>query len=610
MFGASSTRIARSRRGLGLIVAAFATCCGLVPAAAAADPYPVYACVSGSGNVNHALSFSENTNHISQALWCGNAGIQVWSNNSVTGGQAGGWWFHAPPGTTITNLATDGKFSAWGGWVSHWATNENGTGDPVTRQNCTGGSWCGDCQATSCNGTVSQISAFPVANSTEIGFGIWCDAASCPPNDGSSYYGPAASANVYDATITVNDPSPPGWGNSQGSLTSHPQWVSNANAPVGGWTLVNSARDPGGVCSFDISVASEHYNNTITPDYSSATPCAQGGGTTAGGALALAPCSLPGGQYTISESASNPAGMVSYGPDNGQTIGVDCTPPTVAFSNGPDQSKWYRTAQTIQVSAQDQPGLSGVKDITCALGGQVSTYSASQAQITVQPTGGQLTCHAEDNAGNVSATQAWNFLIDNTPPTGHFEAADPQNPTLVAAQLADTGSGVAGAQIELETLSGWQPLPTSYDASTGVATATIPDNGTLPNGIYNVEVLATDVAGNQATITQSAGAGPEQVALPLRSVTQLLVGGSSRIVTSCRLRPHVVRLTRGRKAKRAAWPGRKCAQVKVPIGRKAALRYGQRESTQGLLQTAGGTPVANQPIAILQQAPGWGPQTA
>ena len=49
---------------------------------------------------------------------------------------------------------------------------------------------------------------------------------------------------------------------------------------------------------------------------------------------------------------------------------------------------------------------------------------------------------------------------------------------------------------------GWQPSQRALDPGTGVATATIPDSGTLADGTYQLQALVWSLAGNEATITQ------------------------------------------------------------------------------------------------------------
>ncbi|HLH66479.1 MAG TPA: hypothetical protein VKV27_12315 [Solirubrobacteraceae bacterium] len=754
----------------------------LIAALARAGTFPVYVC--GALGQNNALAFSENTNHIAYAQWCGGLGIQVWSQGSVSGAQAGGWWFHAPPGTTITQISSNFRVSAWDGWVAHWATSESGAGDPYP------GSW--DCVSTDCDSyTPGGDMTAPVSNATEIGFGIWCHAASCPANDNSSWFGPAASDNVYDATITVDDPAPPSFGIDQGPLAGRPTWVSAANAPSGGWYVMTTASDPAGVCGFEISVGSEDEQANVSPNYTVPAPC---GASVRQTTFALNPCALPDGSYVLSESATNPAGMVGYGPLNGQTINIDCTPPTteiasapapgrwystpqqvtfvgsdnfsgvgelrcsdgahsgstytetvsaqgsttvscqaidnaenvgntaqatvnidyqqptvafsgppqsewvsgaqtvtvtgseqqqlsgvasvscsvdgglphtvtgakqdvtiagdgvhtlscsatsgagvtgptssytvhidseppsISFSDGPSQSQWYTTAQAITVSAVDQPGLSGVNQIVCTLGAQTTAYAGDNARVTVQPPGGELTCRAEDNAGNWSPPQAWNFLIDDTPPTGAFEPPDPSNPDLITVQVADSGSGVAGGQIQIETVNGWQNLPTQFDGTAGTLTATVPDNGTLPDGTYQLRALVWDVAGNEATITDEPAAGrPAAVTLPLRIVTELLVAHEQVQARRCSLRRVVLRRAEPARGGRAhgatrALLMRHCQEVAVPAATEripqahtaVRLGYGQRTTLVGLLETVDGTPLGDQAIHVSAQADGWG----
>ena len=665
-------------------------------------------------------------------------------------------------------------FSAFDGWIANWATNMNGSGDPYN------GSI--DCTGSPCDSESLADSYASVPNTTLLGFGIWCHALNCPANDVlASWFGPAASANVYDVTVTVNDRNPPSFPSDGGSLANLPTWVSAANAG-GGWSLTTSASDPGGICGIQLSIGGEQATGGNPDNNTEAAPC----GGSASATLNLNPCELPDGPYTISESATNPAGMTGYGPLNGQTIRIDCTPPTTSiasapsssmwystpqqvdftgsdnysgvgsvncndgnhpgssyteavsaegtstvscyavdnagndgntagatvnldyqtpsvlfsgasstgwvsgtqgltvtgseyqplsgiasvscqvnggaptttsgptqtvkistdgtdtitctattgagitsapasytvqvdsepptlvFSGGPDQGTWSRTAESITVSAQDQPGLSGLNEIQCTLGANTSTYTTSPVQITVQPPGGQLICKAEDNAGNWSAPQAWQFLIDDDPPTGQFLPTSPSNPTLVQVQLADTGSGVAGARIEIQTAAGWELLPTTWDASTGIASATIPDDGSIPDGTHALEALAWDVAGNQATITQGPNAGPDAITLPLRVVTDMKVGAGRVLNRTCRTHRQVIRKAHGHRAFRAAAARlvTSCRLTPAPgFASHLRLRYGQEQTINGQLQTHEGTPLAGATVTVTATASGWPART-
>ncbi|MGH2890144.1 MAG: hypothetical protein ACRDNJ_11000, partial [Solirubrobacteraceae bacterium] len=337
-------------------------------------------------------------------------------------------------------------------------------------------------------------------------------------------------------------------------------------------------------------------------------------------------CSVDGGTPTVTNGGSQTVGITGDGTHTvtcrattgagvtgaaaSYTVHVDSQPPTIAFSGGPPQGKWSTTAQSVTVTAQDQPGLSGVSQIACTLDGNASTYAGSHAQITVQPPGGELTCKGQDNAGNWSASQAWDFLIDDSAPTGSFKGTDPANPAQVAVQLADAGSGVAGAKIQIQTASGWQGLTTNWDPGTGVATATVPDDGSLPDGTYQLEAIAWDVAGNQATITRAAGGGPQTVTLPIRIATDVKVATATVMRRHCTERRIVIHRRHRHGPHRAAATRlkRSCslAPVPVPHGAIAArLAYGQRQVVHGLLTTLDGSPIANAPVAVTASVPGW-----
>ncbi|MGH2873922.1 MAG: Ig-like domain repeat protein, partial [Solirubrobacteraceae bacterium] len=315
------------------------------------------------------------------------------------------------------------------------------------------------------------------------------------------------------------------------------------------------------------------------------------------------------GTHTISCIATTGAGVTGAAAQ--YTVHIDSQPPTLSFSGGPSQSAWSTTAQSVKVSATDQPGLSGVKQISCTLDGQTTTYQASTASVTVQPPGGELTCRAQDNAGNWSVPEAWNFLIDDTPPTGAFEPSTPSDPDQVTVVAADTGSGVAGGEIQIEESSGWQSLTTQFDAAAGTLTATVPDSGTLPDGTYQLRALVWDVAGNEATITdEPATDRPAAITLPLRIVTELLVGPAQARTDRCELRRELLTTReRGRhgRTRAAARLERVCKTVLVPRATAAVrLRFGQRATVHGLLQTVDGTPLPDRTIQIRAVADGWG----
>ena len=144
----------------------------------------------------------------------------------------------APAGTSITGLIHR-NVQLVRRWVAHWATSEGGGGDPTgdcgTTQDCTQGT-------LSDSGTLAD-SSYSVPNASLIGFGLWCDASTCAQNSSDSLFGPAGSANVLNAAVTINEPNPPSL-----SITRFPTgWISNENAAGRGWMVIRVRRAiPGG----------------------------------------------------------------------------------------------------------------------------------------------------------------------------------------------------------------------------------------------------------------------------------------------------------------------------------------------------------------------------
>ncbi|HTX12079.1 MAG TPA: hypothetical protein VME22_25900 [Solirubrobacteraceae bacterium] len=295
------------------------------------------------------------------------------------------------------------------------------------------------------------------------------------------------------------------------------------------------------------------------------------------------------------------------------TLHLDSEPPTLSYANGPSQGRWYASAQSIEVVGQSQPGLAPIASISCTINGQTTVYQGSQVQVTVPPPGGQLACAAEDQAGNWSQSQAWNFLIDNTPPTGYFDPPDPSNPDQVTATVGDTQSGVAGGQIQIQVGGVWQDVNTSYDPSSGQLSAQMPDDGSVADGNYSVRAVVWDAVGNQGIVTSSVAGARESVTLPLRIVTQVHAGPAAALVRRCAVRHARLRQATQPNQYQAvpARVERHCSTVAVPEARvPLGLGHGQNATVQLLLETADGEPVAHAWLEVTAQAPGWTAQQA
>jgi hypothetical protein len=298
------------------ITACVLAACLAAPLASRAATYTVAVCDPGAGNANNAMSFSANiADNIDSAQWCDGVaksrGLQTWSTGGATpGAHAGAWWFYASAGTSITHLYYTGDFSAFNGWVSHWATNGSGTGDPDASGDCpTANQGCKKSDAGVGGGTSVSTA---VSGGTTLGFGIWCDASSCAQNNSGSTFGPAGSANVYVADITVNDPGPPVL-SASGNL-----WGLSPSATIAGgaaaWTLNFGASDPGGACQLQAVIENSAGAVVLSdPDYVAANytepaPC---GASSRGATWQPNLSTLPTGTYYLHVQANDSAGMAS-----------------------------------------------------------------------------------------------------------------------------------------------------------------------------------------------------------------------------------------------------------------------------------------------------------
>ena len=133
-----------------------------------------------------------------------------------------------------------------------------------------------------------------------------------------------------------------------------------------------------------------------------------GGWTTTSGTVASVKLTSDG-VHTVSCYATTGAGINS--PTQTDSVQIDSAAPAVSFANGPSQSSWSTSAQSIDVTATKPAGTSGVAQISCTIDQQTSTYTNSSTPdsltvaVTVQPPGGDLSCKAQDNAGNWSVPQ-------------------------------------------------------------------------------------------------------------------------------------------------------------------------------------------------------------
>ena len=196
----------------------------------------------------------------------------------------------------------------------------------------------------------------------------------------------------------------------------------------------------------------------------------------------------------------------------------DTTPPTTdaLLTGASGDNGWYRSGVTIALTASDEAGGSGVKNITYAATGAqtiASTTVAGATANTAITANGQtsFTYSARDNANNVEPTQTIALKIDKDAPTTTATPACTsgangwyRSPVTVALASADNAAG-----------SGVSTLTYGASGAESIATTTV--NGSTASasiatdGATTLTYSALDAAGN-GEATRSLGVKVDTVA--------------------------------------------------------------------------------------------------
>ena len=176
----------------------------------------------------------------------------------------------------------------------------------------------------------------------------------------------------------------------------------------------------------------------------------------------------------------------------GQTAFADTTPPATNASRAPaaNANGWSNANVTATLTAADNAGGSGVKEIQFSLGGAQSggaTVNAATATVPVSSEGlTTLSYFARDKAGNQEATKSLTVQIDTTLPTATFGAPSP-----AANATGWNNTDVSIAFTTSDAVSG-------VDASNTTAS---PVTLTTEGSAVTAAITVTDRAGNTAMFT-------------------------------------------------------------------------------------------------------------
>lgn len=192
-------------------------------------------------------------------------------------------------------------------------------------------------------------------------------------------------------------------------------------------------------------------------------------------------------QSVTSDPSTDIAGNTSAGAQVGG-INIDGTAPASTSNNSCTAvNEWCKgETATVLLSATDQAGLSGVREIRYSVdGGPVQVVTGSSASVVVELSGsgaGTVTYFAVDRAGNAESSNSISLKWDNIAPTVSHSLspapnADEWNNTDVSVRFSakddDKGSGVFAVTPEV-TVS----TETAGQVVTGSATDTAGNVGT------------------------------------------------------------------------------------------------------------------------------------
>lgn len=516
-------------------------------------------------------------------------------------GSGAGWVFFAPPGDTITSTTQTAS------------TINMVTADDYELRLYSNAGVLGSCGASSGRACDDGSATFTApAGSTLLAWGL-----NCVRSGGCSNPYRRAEMRFTAPIVNISDPVPPGLENGRGQLWSnHTGWLGGKqdlgftardNSGIRAVAATRDVRTAGQQTLGAANPACDYSRSRPCPDYDLALPAVDTSGWGDGSHRITLGAVDAGGNYT---EYTNPDPVHTDNHAPGQLSGL-----TVAGGEN------WRQGNSFDVSWQNPGGqfapITAARWRFCdsqgknclaeqrATGTDITTLSGLQV-----PRDGDwvLRVWLEDSAGNTDEQTAGapvHLRFDARAPSVAFEPLDPGDPLAVTVAAFDDVSGVAGGQIQIQQVGragSFRALPTTY--RDGRLTARL-DDLHLRNGDYQLQAIASDVAGNQALTGRRMDGSPATVRLPLRVPIRVIASTRTHTRKVCRAARHARSANRQRRrhhrgrhhSRRRA----RCVRVRTPVrAGPARVGFGQRKMVYGQVLTASGrVPLAHQPVRVL-----------
>jgi hypothetical protein len=496
----------------------------LMPSVASAGGYDVYACdASVAGGANNSWGAVAD-NGMTAYTDCPN-GQGLVARNVYDNGQSpwlsGAYMiFDAPPGTVVDSISFDAGLRrhncSWQVALIAGGADLGGTrlfGLPAN-QEC-------DSWFVTPNESVYFNSRFHFGvNAPRVRIESRCGAGSCPRNG-------VAAIHVRNVDVRVRDDSPPALSGGRGALWTSNGWLAGTQ------TVGFDASDGAGIREASVAVDGRQVAQAANQcDYTQRDPC---------GSLSLQPdlgtAGFGGdGDHTITLTAVDAGGNPT---STSRTVHIDNSPPDAPQALTLDGGDGWRATNDFDLRWNVAPPkvgahVAGAEWDLCTADGKTCKHGTQEGRDLTQlsdlrvPAPGEYTLKLwlRDEAGNQDprlSAPLVRLRYDDSSPTLAFEPMRTDDPTLLAVQTSDRGSGVGSGVIEIrrQGLEQWTALPTTLAA--GRLTARLDDEH-LPDGAYEVRARAADLAGNERSTDRRSDGSSAAVTLPLRLRTRINAG--------------------------------------------------------------------------------------